>query len=67
MKPKLTTTLRRIDMDRLRVDELNLSGWIKRRKSDVGPYADHIIKSVKRYEEEIMRLRRELGLTHPAD
>jgi hypothetical protein len=37
--------------------ELNLSGWIDRRKIAVGPYADHIIKSVRAYEVEIERLR----------
>jgi hypothetical protein len=55
-------------MIKLKVDELNLSGWLERRKSDVGPfYADYIIKSVREYEDEIMRLRGELGLTHTAD
>jgi hypothetical protein len=38
----------------------NLSGWIERRKRDVGPYADHIISSVSAYEVEIERLRLEL-------
>ena len=32
---------------------LNLSGWIERRKSDVGPYAEHIIRSVRAYEAEL--------------
>lgn len=36
---------------------LNLSAWIERRKQDVGPYADHIIHSVSKYEAEIERLR----------
>ena len=36
---------------------LNLSDWIERRRSDVGPYGDHIIHSVKAYEAEIQRLR----------
>ena len=39
---------------------LNLSAWIERRKNDVGPYADHIIRSTKEYEEEIADLRRQL-------
>ncbi len=36
---------------------LNLAAWIERRKSDVGPYADHIIHSVRAYEAEIEKLR----------
>jgi hypothetical protein len=36
---------------------LNLSAWIERRKASVGPYADHVIHSVKAYETEIQRLR----------
>lgn len=40
---------------------LNLSGWIDRRKQDIGPYADHIIHSVAAYEAEITELRRQLG------
>lgn len=40
--------------------DLNLSGWIERRKRDVGPYADHIIKQTGQYEREIERLRAEL-------
>lgn len=35
---------------------LNLSAWIERRADAVGPYADHIIHSVKAYEDEIKRL-----------
>lgn len=37
--------------------DLNLSAWIERRAADIGPYADHILKSVKEYEAEITRLR----------
>lgn len=37
--------------------DLNLSGWIERRRSDVGPYAEPIIKGVAEYEAEIKRLR----------
>lgn len=37
--------------------DLNLSGWIERRRSDVGPYAEPIIKGVAAYEAEISRLR----------
>ena len=33
---------------------LNLSEWIERRKSDIGPYAEHIIHSVKAYEAHIL-------------
>lgn len=46
---------------------LNLAAWIERRKKDVGPYADHIIHSVKAYEAEIQRLRDVLEKTgdHP--
>lgn len=40
---------------------LNLADWIERRKADVGPYADHIIHSVRAYEAEIASLRRRLG------
>ena len=40
---------------------LNLSAWIERREKDVGTYADHIIHSVKAYEDEIAELRRKLG------
>lgn len=36
---------------------LNLSAWIERRRRAVGPYADHIIHSVSKYEAEIERLR----------
>ena len=36
---------------------LNLSEWTERRRSDVGPYSDHIIHSVKAYEAEIQRHR----------
>ena len=42
-------------------NDLNLSGWIERRRADVGPYADHIIKGVAEYEAEIARLRAALG------
>lgn len=35
---------------------LNLADWIERRRSDTGPYADHIIHSVRHYEAEIKRL-----------
>jgi hypothetical protein len=45
---------------------LNLSAWIERRRSAVGPYADHIIHSVKHYEEEIERLRRICNALHAA-
>lgn len=38
-------------------DDLNLAGWIERRKRDVGPYADHIIKAVTAYEVELRNLR----------
>lgn len=41
--------------------DLNLSGWIERRRSDVGPYADHIINGVAEYEAEIVRLRASLA------
>lgn len=37
--------------------DLNLSAWIERRASDIGPYAEHILKSVKEYEAEIKKLR----------
>jgi len=36
---------------------LNLSEWIERRKDSIGPYADHIVHSVRHYEAEITRLR----------
>lgn len=36
---------------------LNLSGWIERRRKDVGPYADVIIHGVAAYENEIKALR----------
>ena len=38
-------------------NDLNLSGWIERRRADVGPYAEPIIKGVAEYEAEIARLR----------
>lgn len=41
--------------------DLNLSGWIERRRSDIGPYAEPIIKGVAAYEAEISRLRGALG------
>lgn len=48
------------------VPMLNLAAWIDRRKSDVGPYADHIIHSVRAYEDRITALedenKRLLGL-----
>lgn len=47
-------------LDAERITDLNLSGWIERRKSDVGPYADHIIKSVRMYEAEIEKAREAL-------
>lgn len=37
--------------------DLSLSAWIERRATDIGPYADYILKSVKEYEAEIERLR----------
>lgn len=40
---------------------LNLSSWIERRAEAVGPYADHIVHSVKAYEAEITRLRAQLA------
>lgn len=45
--------------------DLNLADWIERRGRDVGPHADHVVKSVREYEDEIARLREEnlrLGL-----
>ena len=36
---------------------LNLSGWIERRKDALGGYGDHIVHSVKAYEDEIEHLR----------
>lgn len=39
---------------------LNLADWIERRRDAVGPYADHIIHSVRAYEAEIARLRTEV-------
>lgn len=36
---------------------LNLADWIERRKDDVGPYASHIIHSVRAHEAEIAALR----------
>jgi len=38
------------------MEYLNLSLWIDRRRKDVGPYADYIIKGVAEYEAEIARL-----------
>lgn len=40
---------------------LNLADWIDRRRDAVGPYADHIIHSVRAHEAEISRLRAELA------
>ena len=53
-------TINDMAVDAERNADLNLAGWIERRKSDVGPYADHIIKSVRIYEVEIERLRKAL-------
>ena len=53
-------TINDMAVDSERNADLNLAGWIERRKSDVGPYADHIIKSVRIYEVEIERLRKAL-------
>lgn len=39
---------------------LNLADWIERRRDAVGPYADHIIHSVRAHEGEISRLRAEV-------
>jgi predicted RNase H-like nuclease (RuvC/YqgF family) len=39
---------------------LNLADWIERRRDAVGPYADHIIHSVRAHEAEISRLRAEV-------
>jgi hypothetical protein len=36
---------------------LNLSGWVERRKYDIGPYAYYIIKAVREQEAEIQQLR----------
>ena len=36
---------------------LNLADWIERRKLEIGPYADHIERSVRHYEAEIQRFR----------
>ncbi len=38
---------------------LNLSAWIDRRRKEVGPYADHIVHSVKAYEARITALEAE--------
>lgn len=38
---------------------LNLSSWIDRRRKEVGPYADHIVHSVKAYEDRITALEEE--------
>lgn len=38
--------------------DLNLSAWIERRSKSVGPYADYIVRSVKRYEAQIARIER---------
>lgn len=38
---------------------LNLSAWIDRRRKEVGPYADHIVHSVKAYEARITSLDEE--------
>ena len=38
---------------------LNLSAWIDRRRKEVGPYADHIVHSVKAYEARITALEEE--------
>lgn len=38
---------------------LNLSSWIDRRRKEVGPYADHIVHSVKAYEARITALEAE--------
>lgn len=38
---------------------LNLSAWIYRRRKEVGPYADHIVHSVKAYEARITALEEE--------
>jgi len=38
---------------------LNLADWIERRRDAVGPYADHIIHSVRAHEAELARLRAE--------
>lgn len=38
---------------------LNLSAWIDRRRKEVGPYADHIVHSVKAYEARIAALEEE--------
>ena len=50
-------TINDMATDAERNADLNLAGWITRRKSDVGPYADHIIESVRIYEAEIERQR----------
>ncbi|WGR61458.1 hypothetical protein E3U26_12445 [Paracoccus ferrooxidans] len=39
---------------------LNLADWIERRRDAVGPYADHIIHSVRSHEAELVRLRAEV-------
>ncbi|UFM63630.1 hypothetical protein LOS78_05555 [Paracoccus sp. MA] len=39
---------------------LNLADWIDRRRDAVGPYADHIIHSVRAHETELSRLRAEV-------
>jgi hypothetical protein len=36
---------------------LNLSGWVDRRKQDIGPYSFYIIKMVTEQETEIKKLR----------
>lgn len=36
---------------------LNLADWIERRKAATGPYAEHIVHSVRAYEAEIAGLR----------
>lgn len=40
-------------------DDLNLSGWIERRKRDVGPYSDVIIDGARKYEARIEELEAE--------
>lgn len=46
-------------------NDLNLADWIDRRRADVGPYADHIIKSVRSHEAEIERLRGFIARRYP--
>lgn len=53
--------MERSDMGEKRMREmiLNLSSWIERREKEIGPYAEHIIHSVKHYEAEITARRAE--------